>query len=25
VVRGAGKVLDDIDHYREVLIKRIED
>lgn len=25
VVKGAGKVLDDIDHYREVLIKRIED
>jgi rod shape-determining protein MreB len=25
VVRGAGKVLDDIYHYREVLIKRIED
>ncbi|MBM4404492.1 MAG: rod shape-determining protein, partial [Candidatus Cloacimonetes bacterium] len=25
VVKGAGKVLDDIDRYREVLIKRIED
>ena len=25
VVKGAGKVLDDIDHYREVIIKRIED
>lgn len=25
VVKGAGKILDDIDRYREVLIKRIED
>ena len=25
VVKGAGKVLDDVDRYREVLIKRIED
>ncbi|HPH93741.1 MAG TPA: rod shape-determining protein, partial [Candidatus Cloacimonas sp.] len=25
VVKGAGKVLDDIDRYRQVLIKRIED
>jgi rod shape-determining protein MreB len=25
VVKGAGMVLDDIDRYRQVLIKRIED